>query len=100
MGDYPTNEDLDRIANWELKTYQDYVALAEFICVIWHWEDVYASLKGKKEKTLRLATGGWSGNEDIIRALDKNVMFRMVCWQSSHRGGLHIYKIPFIKSKS
>ena len=40
----------------------------------------------------RLATGGWSGCEEVIDALPRIV--HMAAWRSSHRGGLHIYALP------
>ena len=40
-----------------------------------------------------LATGGWSGNEQIIGTLDGS-MFHLRFWESSHRGGLHVYEVP------
>jgi hypothetical protein len=39
-----------------------------------------------------LATGGW-GNEQIIDTLDGS-MFHLRFWESSHRGGLHVYEVP------
>jgi hypothetical protein len=42
---------------------------------------------------VRLATGGWSGNEDVINELD-GTFFSFRYWQSSHRGGKHIYEVP------
>ncbi len=97
MDEYPTEKELQTIREWECLKYEDFVALAEYVVNLWHFDD-WARLTGKKIKTLRLATGGWSGNEDIVAALDKNPMFSMVCWEMSKRGGLHIYKIPFLKS--
>ena len=91
--DYPSEEELEQIEKWPLNCHKDYIDLAEFVCNLWHYDD-WATLKGKKVKTLRLATGGWSGNESILAALSKNFMFGQVCWQRSQRGGLEIYKIP------
>lgn len=97
--DYPTEEELQRIREWDYK--DGYMGLAEFVCNIWHWGEDWAFLRdwAKDEfdveyRELRLATGGWSGNESIINALNNNQMFGMLCWFSSHRGGLHIYHIP------
>lgn len=42
----------------------------------------------------RLVTGGWSGNEDLIDALQKNSMFWLTCWMKSERGGLFEFEIP------
>lgn len=46
----------------------------------------------KRSGVYRLATGGWSGCEEVIGALHSIV--RAVAWRSSHRGGLHIYALP------
>lgn len=98
MSDYPTEGDLKAIRTWELKEREDYIALAKFVCNIWHWPN-FATLtwKAKKVDVLRLVTGGWSGNEDIVGALQENQLFGMVCWKKSERGGVHIYEIPELK---
>ena len=88
---YPTKVQLKRITNWKCSNYNKAVALAEYVCNLWHWSD-WASLTGKRVLTLRLVTGGWSGNEDIVSAFRKNVWFS-IYWCRSERGGLHIYKI-------
>lgn len=92
---YPTKEELKRIEEWD---WHDLEALAEFVCSLWEYdgckfEDWKKDEIDREYRMLWLATSGWSGNEDIIRALNKNQMFNMICWQSSHRGGLHIYHI-------
>ena len=43
---------------------------------------------------LRLTTGGWSGNESIIEALEANYVIRVLTWRLSAAGGLHIYQYP------
>jgi hypothetical protein len=40
---------------------------------------------------LNLATGGWSGCEDVIGALADNLFVWAVAWQQSHRGGKHVF---------
>lgn len=44
-------------------------------------------------KWYRLASAGWSGNEMIISALEKNPIVQALCWYMSARGGLHIYQV-------
>lgn len=83
-GGYPTEEELTAITNWPLT---DCDGLWDELVRLWHFP-TYISQEGGM---WRLATGGWSGNEDIICALRSNHMFWMFCWQSSHRGGLHWY---------
>ena len=41
---------------------------------------------------LRLVTGGWSGCEEIIQAMQQNTMCWMMCWESSFRGGTYRFK--------
>ena len=43
-----------------------------------------------KEGDLYLATGGWSGCEDVINALHEN-FYAMQRWESHHRGGLWVF---------
>jgi len=95
--EYPTQAELRKIKNWKFKKREDYAELMEYVQRLWHWPE-YARLTGRRIKTLRLVTGGWSGNESIVAALDSNLLFSMLCWQMSKRGGLHIYKLPKIRN--
>lgn len=85
MNDYPSEEDLARIEGWPLT---DLDGLLDFLRKIWHWPE-YLTVEGGM---WRLATGGWSGNEEIVAALRKNHMVWVMCWQRSERGGLHWFK--------
>ena len=81
---YPTPETLGAIEVWR----DDLDALLEYARDAWSscgrvWEE---------DGSLKFATGGWSGNEDIVRSLNKNWVFWTMCWQSSHRGGLHVFR--------
>lgn len=102
MTEYPTEEQLKAIREWD---YLDFETLASFVQSIWHWGEDYARLSEWKEdefgndyRMFELITGGWSGNEDIVSALNKNLMFNMICWQASFRGGHHIYHIRKINN--
>lgn len=84
---YPREDILEKIAQWDAN---DTDGLIRFIAP-------YFNLHGGAwwdGELLSLATLGWSGCESIISALDKNTMFTALYWESSHRGGLHIYRIP------
>ena len=37
------------------------------------------------------ATGGWSGCEEVIGRI--SLLVRALTWESSHRGGLHIFRL-------
>lgn len=96
---YPTEETLAAIRVWP---WQDVNALLDFIAEAWHWPDfVSRELRPEEasivhaepeDRYLRLATGGWSGNEDLIAALRENMMARALTWRLTARGGLHIYE--------
>lgn len=84
MADYPSQEDLEEIKTLS-NQFEDYSNLIEKLKEIWRWND-YIKHEGNH---LELHTGGWSGNEDIIAALQGS-MFWMFNWQKSERGG-HYY---------
>ena len=101
---YPTDETLAAIENWP---YQDIAGCLDFCRRAWHWGEAWANEDisaheaavvhaEKGERYARFATGGWSGNESIVNALDTNYMIHALAWRLSARGGLHIYEYPQI----
>jgi hypothetical protein len=92
--DYPTNKELKIIEDWDF-TKQSVKNFLDFIKKIWNWANVgFYQLKGKRILRLELHTGGWSGNEDIIVAIQNNELFWLICWQKSVRGGHYYFRIP------
>ena len=51
----------------------------------------------RKGNKLELHTYGWSGNEEMIEALMKNMMFFSLYWEKSTRGGHYYFKLRKIK---
>lgn len=90
---YPTEEELKKIEEWDFRknSIQDFLTFLESI---WWMPDWGFKLKGKRVLKLELHTGGWSGNESIMEAIEKNFVFWMVCWRQSNRGGHFYFKIP------
>jgi hypothetical protein len=98
---YPTEETLDAIAAWD---WHDFPALMEYVAAAWKW-DMLKNEPSKIEPALNGeddgfywcgATGGWSGNEDLVAALGRNDMFMALCWSASVRGGYHeFHVVPF-----
>ncbi len=43
----------------------------------------------------KLATGGWSHNEEVISALYANHVFWGMCWVKSERGGYYEFEVTF-----
>lgn len=92
---YPTEEDLEYIRKFDvLKTIngddpnKNFAMLMDYVRALWHWPTFFTEEGG----LYRLATGGWSGNEDLLEALRENNMAHVLFWESSHRGGLVYYR--------
>lgn len=92
--EYPTEVQEAMIRNWDtLKT--GVKPLIDYVESLWWAPDwgfkLYRGkehLFGKKSVIkLQLHTGGWSGNESIIAALQSNMMFWWLCWRKSVVGG-------------
>jgi hypothetical protein len=83
---YPTEQTLDAIRTWD---YKDWSGLIEFIATAMHRYGVVR----KKKSVVEFVTGGWSGNEECLGALRSNVMIFALYWESSHRGGMEVYRL-------
>lgn len=83
---YPTKKQLRFIKKFDLLK-RPVCELLDFIEQIWEYGD-WGFIR--KEHTLELHTGGWSGNEDIIAALKQNFLLWSMYWARHHRGG-HFY---------
>ena len=96
---YPTEDALDRIGTWPAK--DGWQRLMAFVKDLWNYADIGFwteeetddEFREDKATRYRLATGGWSGNEEIVTALRCNTIFHMMHWWGSLRGGLHIYLV-------
>lgn len=85
---YPDEKELKTIQEWDVIGEANEISdLLAYLEELWRWPDSGFSLEGK---TLELHTGGWSGNEDIIIALEQNRLFWSLYWKKSVRGG-HYY---------
>jgi len=99
---YPSKKELKKIREWP---YEDTHGLFEFIRDLWKYANNggggYGTLKvsGKRHEKLRLSTAGWSGNEDIICALQENTMVWTLTWQSLRSGGHYEFRLPKNQSK-
>lgn len=91
IDNYPTEDELAKITIWPLKKTTDFIELIEYIRTLW-WMPEWGYKLVKNNLTLH--TGGWSGNEEIIAALEKNWIFWSACWQKSTRGGHFWFKLP------
>jgi len=99
---YPEKKELEQIKHWKItqeNLHSDLQGLLEFIEDLWKYADIdYFKIDGRK---FELHTGGWSGNEMIMEALEGNWLFWMMYWQKSKRGGHYYFELPksFAKEK-
>lgn len=106
---YPTEEALKTIEKFE--DWRNLEKLFAAIKNIWAYPDYFSGpldeppkeilpllWREPKSKWYCLATAGWSGNELIIAALQKNPIIKGFCWYMSARGGLHVYQLRIPES--
>ena len=93
--DYPSQDMLDRIANLSILSNPPVgmSSMDEFMKMIkYAWNhDMGKIVHARDPFKLELTTGGWSGNEDIVTAIQSNYMFWGLYWQMSKRGGYHLF---------
>jgi len=85
--DYPSDEDLQKIETWDPA---DYHGLMAYVHDKWQYAD--CGYWEQKDNVYKLHTAGWSGNESIIAAMERNIVFWMLYWFSSTRGGHYIFR--------
>lgn len=93
LGDspYPSEVELSRIVSWAT-TYSRQALETLFAYIEERWSRDYGRWD-REGDIITMATGGWSGNEELIAALRENFLVWSLCWVSSHRGGGHVFEI-------
>jgi len=92
---YPTEKEILTIKNWNV-VEGDVMELVEYVRTKWWQRGWGFTLEDDK---LELHTGGWSGNEEIIGALQSNTMFWMFYWEQSKRGGHYYFDLTRYRKK-
>lgn len=86
---YPSEETILAIKEWE---FQDHSGWLQYVREAWN--HTYGKI-WEENGLLKMATGGWSGNEEIISAMSENLVHWGMFWESSHRGGLEVFNVEF-----
>ena len=102
---YPTDDALNRLEHWlpvQGETHTAINAALDYARALWSdygtvSEDLQPAERAllhaeATERFLRFATGGWSGNESVIAALNANCLLCTFTWRLNAAGGLHIYR--------
>jgi len=84
---YPDSITIRKVKNWP---WSDFRGMIAFIHPL--FGEMGTIRVGRK--WIKFATGGWSGNEEIIGAMRANYGLWSLYWESSHRGGLHVFHAP------
>lgn len=84
---YPTDHTLAVIRTWPISRSSDAEGFLEYCKRAWRYDFIVATGEEDGKKWIKVATHGWSGNEDLIRAMEDNYMFWALCWLESSRGG-------------
>lgn len=100
---YPTDAAIDVVQLWH---WSDARGWFKFIKSIWYFHDwgwkeneephEWHRLNQYKDRIVHryyISTAGWSGNESIIRAMQKNEMMWHLNWVQSQRGGHYIFEL-------
>lgn len=98
---YPSEQALKVIELWPLWEPGAGRACFDFIKSIWHlkswgWHEGDAPDDLHKDKmvyTYEISTAGWSGNESIIAAMQRNWLLWSCHWVQSRRGGHYTFEI-------
>lgn len=97
---YPTDEFLQSIRDWKVQSVKDAKAWMEHIREGWFYEDYFDGPFTEKEdedgpvyEGYRVSTGGWSGHEDTISAMQDNFFGWYYTWYSTRRGGHYEFRL-------
>ena len=86
--DYPSDEILSRIRSWGTEDWHGLLVLMDD-----NWPE-YGCVRRPTATRWEFVTGGWSGCEELIAALQENWIAWTMLWESSHRGGLTVLIEP------
>jgi len=101
MGHYPSEVVLKEMREFDVFK-RDIDELIELIRNEWEFADCgYFTYKRKYRgiRLLKISTGGWSGNEEIIDALRSNFIFWSSLWYTHRTGGHYSFRIHDMRSK-
>ena len=85
---YPTNETELAIKAWDFRDVDGWLAYIREA-----WNHHYGRM-WEENGMIKMATGGWSGNESITHSMRENYILWSLLWESSHRGGLEVLRMP------
>lgn len=86
---YPTDDFLEHVRTYDVLKNGPCDLIRE-LKEFWRWPDYIRWYP--RTKTLKISTGGWSGHENVMAALQENFIF-MIFWMATLRGGHYTFKL-------
>lgn len=98
LAGYPTPDALRLIENWH---HEYAVTWFEFIHSMWYASDwgwqsevvPHRFREGRNVMKFDVSTAGWSGNESIVKSMQKNEMLWWKTHYQTRRGGHYIFEL-------
>jgi hypothetical protein len=97
---YPSEAALEIVRIWpfngDTREWFDFIKSAIWWAPDWGWhegEEPHEYKADEKVYRYNISTGGWSGNESIIREMQNNSMMWHLHWVQSRRGGHYIFEL-------
>lgn len=95
---YPSEAALEMVKDWH---WSDPLGLMKFVKQLWKFSDwgwsekesIHSLFSDQKVIEYHVSTGGWSGNESVIRFMQSNQMLWHFIWVQSRRGGHYIFEV-------
>lgn len=86
---YPTEATLGEIERWPCIGVERKMEMLAFVQRAWRYPE-YFHQDGPR---FYVSTGGWSGNESLIGAMQNNHLFWSMCAMQWTRGGHYIFEV-------
>ncbi len=87
---YPDDNEIDKIKNWP---WEDLKSCFDFVQTLWRYPEHFKIYEKGDYIYYRLACLGWSGNEELIAAMEQNLMLMAMTWVLSKSGGLYVFRL-------
>lgn len=82
----PTEQQLEKIFTWDAN---DLHGLMAYIKPLWRYAD--SGYWKEENGVYSISTAGMSDNEEIIEYMSSNIIWWLMFWQQSRRGGHYIF---------
>jgi len=100
---YPTEETLKTIEEWKILNFNEIPKILEYVYTGWNYKEWGWSKNKRRHRAYKggplrryyhISTGGWSGNESLISAMENNHILWSLIFVQHRRGGHYIFEIP------